>query len=77
MENTHIGVAHLNTYMDNLSPHQSLALLNLKAVMLKTGLSRGLIYGKIAKGTFPKPKRPSVGRIAWIDADIDAWIASL
>ena len=63
--------------MDKTVRHRSLTLLNLKGVMAKTGLSRGVIYGKIAKGTFPLPKRPSVGRIAWIDADIDAWIASL
>ena len=52
-------------------------MLNIKAVIVKTGLSRAVIYTKVGEGTFPIPKRPTPGRIAWIDRDIDQWIASL
>jgi prophage regulatory protein len=49
-------------------------LIRLKEVMHCSGLARSTIYKYIAANTFPKPV-PLGGRaVAWIQAEVDAWI---
>jgi prophage regulatory protein len=39
------------------------------------GCSRDHLRRKIAAGEFPKPISVSSARIAWIEAEIDSWLA--
>lgn len=49
-------------------------LMRLKEVMYCSGLARSTVYKYVAAGTFPKPV-PLGGRaVAWIQAEIDAWM---
>lgn len=49
--------------------------LTIKQVAAKVALGQSTIYRLIAKGDFPKPF-PLVGnRTAWLEEDIDAWLA--
>lgn len=50
-------------------------LLKRPDVELKTGLSRASIYSAIKAGTFPEPISIGVNRVAWLEAEIDQWIA--
>lgn len=49
--------------------------LRIKQVATKVGLGQSTIYRMIAAGTFPKPFELVPGRVAWIESDIDAWLA--
>ena len=49
--------------------------LRIKQVVEKVTLSQSTIYAMIAKGKFPKPFELTPGRVAWIEADIDRWLA--
>jgi prophage regulatory protein len=51
-------------------------LLNPKDVEARTTLSRVTLWRKSRDGDFPKPLRISSNRIAWREADVDAWITS-
>jgi|GEM_PF-59309 len=50
-------------------------LLRRKEVELKTGKSRSAIYVEIQNGTFPAPVFIGVNSVAWVEAEIDQWIA--
>jgi prophage regulatory protein len=45
-------------------------------VEARTTLSRVTLWRKSRDGDFPKPLKISANRIAWREADVDAWIAS-
>lgn len=50
-------------------------LLRIADVKRKVGLSQSLIYKKISDGEFPAPV-PIGGRaVAWLEAELDDWIA--
>lgn len=62
----------------NLSQEQqikNLRLIRRKEVQAKTGFGASSIYAEMAKGNFPKPVFISERRVAWIESEIDAWIA--
>lgn len=52
-------------------------LIRLPEALEKTGLSRTRLYVLIAKHAFPKPVKlgPNARAIAFLDTEIDAWIA--
>ena len=51
------------------------SLIRLSDVKHRTGLGRSTIYARIAEGTFPT-QVPLGGRaVAWLDTEIDEWIA--
>lgn len=52
-----------------------LCLLRLPKVVERTGKSRSAIYRGVAEGTFPKPVRASARSVAWVEAEVEAWIA--
>lgn len=52
------------------------AFLRLPAVMERTGLSRSTIYLRVNKGTFPAPLKIGIRAIAWLQAEIDEWLAA-
>ncbi|MFM0638033.1 AlpA family transcriptional regulator [Paraburkholderia metrosideri] len=50
--------------------------IGIKQVAQKVNLGQSTIYRLIAKGEFPKPF-PLVGnRTAWLESDIDDWLAA-
>jgi prophage regulatory protein len=53
-----------------------MAVLRLPGVKARTGLSRATIYRKIQCAEFPRPLQLSQRAVGWLEADIDAWIAS-
>ena len=46
-----------------------------KEVQAKTGLGASSIYAMMKQGKFPKAITLSERRVAWIEADVDSWIA--
>lgn len=50
------------------------ALIRLRQVMARTGMSRSTMYAYIKEGRFPPPIAISDRCVAWVEADIDRWI---
>ena len=50
-------------------------LLRRKEVENRTGKSRSAIYDDIKKGTFPAPVPIGGKSVAWLESDIEEWIA--
>lgn len=50
-------------------------LLKRLEVESKTGLSRASIYSAIRAGTFPASVAIGPNRVAWLEAEVDQWIA--
>lgn len=50
--------------------------IRIKEVVQKISLSQSTIYAMIAKGAFPKPFELTPGRVAWIEEDVDDWLAT-
>ncbi|CAH2797585.1 MAG: Transcriptional regulator, AlpA like [uncultured Caballeronia sp.] len=40
------------------------------------GLGASTVYRYLAAGKFPRPVEIGGGRMAWLESEIDAWIAS-
>ena len=53
----------------------AIRLLRLPAVLARTGLSRSCLYSAVRAGTFPKPRRVAQRASAWVDREVDAWVA--
>lgn len=52
-----------------------MGLLSVKDVQSRTTLSRAQIYRLEGEGRFPKRVSLAAGRVAWVEAEIDSWIA--
>ena len=50
-------------------------LLRLSAVMNRVGVGKSAIYARVRAKTFPAPVPLGGGSVAWIEAEVDAWIA--
>ena len=50
-------------------------LIRRKEVQIKTGLGTSSIYAMMKQGKFPKAVNISERRVAWIESDVDSWIA--
>ena len=50
-------------------------LIRRKEVQSKTGLGASSIYAMMKNGTFPKCLKLSERRVAWIESEVDQWIA--
>jgi prophage regulatory protein len=51
--------------------------LRLREVLARTGLARSTIYSRIAKKEFPPAiALGSPAAVAWLESDIDEWIAA-
>ena len=50
-------------------------LIRRKEVQEKTGLGASSIYAMMKQGKFPKAVNISERRVAWIESDVDSWIA--
>ncbi|MEP7350595.1 MAG: AlpA family transcriptional regulator [Sphingorhabdus sp.] len=49
--------------------------MRLPEVKIRVGLGRSTIYRRMEAGTFPKAKSLGGGLVAWVESDIDGWIA--
>ena len=49
--------------------------LKSEEVEQRTSLSRSTRWRRVKEKTFPAPFRISSGRVAWLEADIEAWIS--
>lgn len=49
--------------------------IGIKQVAEKVNLGQSTIYRMISKGLFPKPFALGENRSAWIESDIDDWLA--
>lgn len=59
-----------------MNPEQQLSrLLRLPEVRVKTGKSTSSIYDAIGEGSFPRPVKVGPRTSAWVEAEVDAWIA--
>lgn len=48
-------------------------LLKMSDVVREVSLHRATIYRLIARGEFPRGRPISRGRVAWVEAEIEAW----
>jgi len=64
----------LNNGADNCPEPPGELLWNIKTVILKTGLSRPSIYRYMKRGRFPPRRRVGPNRVAWLPAEVVAWI---
>ena len=51
-------------------------LLRLPAASEKCGLKKSQVYQKMAVGAFPLPIRIGERQVAWLDSELDEWIAA-
>lgn len=51
-------------------------LLRMKEVTERTGKTRSSIYRDFKRDLFPKPVKLSDTTVAWVETEIDDWIAS-
>ncbi|CAB3786499.1 helix-turn-helix transcriptional regulator [Paraburkholderia fynbosensis] len=51
-------------------------LIRLREVRMRVGLGASTVYRYLAAGKFPRPVKIGGGRVAWLESEIDAWIAS-
>ena len=54
--------------------NKALAILRLKQVKARTGVSRSGIYQKMADGDFPKSISLGPRAVGWLESSIDQWI---
>lgn len=55
--------------------NENVRLIRRKEVQAKTGLGASSIYAMMKQGKFPKAITLSERRVAWIESDVDQWIA--
>ena len=53
---------------------ETLAILRLKEVIQRIGLSRSTIYQRMSEGTFPESISLGDRAIGWLESDIEAWL---
>ncbi|MGA8086720.1 MAG: AlpA family transcriptional regulator [Terracidiphilus sp.] len=51
------------------------SLLRLPEVMRRTGLKKTSLYARVKAGAFPAPIPLTVRCVAWIEAEVEEWIA--
>lgn len=50
--------------------------LRIRSVREATGLGVSTIYDMMSKGTFPRPVKLTGKAVAWLESDIEEWLAS-
>ncbi|MNF77914.1 Prophage CP4-57 regulatory protein (AlpA) [compost metagenome] len=69
----------MNTYTPNsfeLRFDSELRFIRMREVTQKTGLSKSSIYDQMAQGLFPKTVNLGGRSVAFVEAEIDAWMAA-
>lgn len=62
--------------MENPVNRPNNALLRMKDVIQRTGMSRATVYRRINDGEFPRQRQISRNLVGWLDHEISEWIAS-
>lgn len=57
-------------------PSTKHSLIRIEQVKERTGLSRSSIYAFMSEMRFPKPVHISFRSVAWVEHEIDEWIAA-
>lgn len=57
------------------SPASTEAILRLRDVLRRVGLSRSSVYALAARGDFPAPVKLGTRAAGWPESEITAWIA--
>jgi prophage regulatory protein len=55
--------------------HARTTFVRLNDVKARTGLSRSTLYAYVRDGRFPAPVAITKRCVAWVEAEIDGWIA--
>jgi prophage regulatory protein len=55
----------------------NMKLISLKSVLDRVPLSKSEIYRRIKAGTFPPQVKLGPNRVAFLEGDVDDWIAGL
>jgi prophage regulatory protein len=63
----------MNQFHEN--PATKHRLIRLREVRMRVGLGTSTVYRYLAEGKFPRPVQIGGSRVAWVERDIDAWIA--
>lgn len=66
------------TWMEAMKSEQTQSqttLVRLNEVKARTGLSRSTLYAYVRDGRFPAPIAISKRCVAWVEGEIDGWIA--
>ncbi|MFN3900064.1 MAG: helix-turn-helix transcriptional regulator [Alishewanella aestuarii] len=50
-------------------------LIRRAEVIARVGLCKASLYNRMNAGEFPRPIPIGGGRVAWLESDIDLWIA--
>lgn len=50
-------------------------LIRLPEVCKRVGLKRATIYALMGDGKFPRQRKLAGNSVAWVDREVDAWIA--
>lgn len=61
---------------DHNSGQHPLRFLRIREVLARTGLSKSTLYDRIRAGTFPKPVRLGGTLSAWVESEVEAWMAT-
>lgn len=61
---------------DNVRPMKPARLLRRGDVLARVGFSKSTLYALMKAGEFPKPRKLSANIVAWVESEVDAWIAA-
>jgi len=66
----------MNEHVGDYGGGTKARLIRLREVRMRVGLGASTVYRYLAAGKFPRPVEIGGGRVAWLESEIDAWIAS-
>lgn len=49
-------------------------MISFETVVDRTSLSRATIYRQIRKGTFPRSRKVTGHKVAFVEAEVNAWL---
>jgi prophage regulatory protein len=58
------------------SHNAPIRMLRLAQVATMTGLSKAKVYDLQSRGDFPQRVQLTAGRVAWVEAEVQAWLAA-
>lgn len=56
--------------------NQPIRMLRLAQVATMTGLSKAKVYALQSRGDFPHSVQLTAGRVAWVEAEVQVWLAA-
>lgn len=56
--------------------NEPIRMLRLAQVATMTGLSKAKVYELQRQGDFPRRVQLTAGRVAWVEAEVQAWLAA-